>query len=68
MGVNRAMTKSQIHQAYLKLAMANHPDIHGDKKVDTYVQIQEAYDQIKSGKATQTRDAIFLDFYVIWKI
>ena len=68
MGVNRAMTKSQIHQAYLKLAMANHPDIHGDKKVDTYVQIQEAYDQIKSGKTTQIRDAIYLDFYVIWKI
>ena len=54
------MTKSQIHQAYLKLAMANHPDIHGDKKVDTYVEIQEAYEQIKSGKVTQTRDAKFI--------
>ena len=62
MGVNRAMTKSQIHQAYLKLAMANHPDIHGDKKVDTYVQIQEAYDQIKSGKVTQTRGDTYLVF------
>ena len=67
MGVNRAMTKSQIHQAYLKLAMANHPDIHGDKKVDTYVQIQEAYDQIKSGKVTQTRDETYLVFYV-WSL
>ena len=56
------MTKSQIHQAYLKLAMANHPDIHGDKKVETYVQIQEAYDQIKSGKVTQTRGDTYLVF------
>ena len=48
------MTKQQIHAAYLKQAMANHPDIHGEARVDSYVAIQEAYDQIKSGTVAQT--------------
>ena len=29
------MTKERIHAAYLKQAMANHPDIHGDARVDS---------------------------------
>ena len=41
LGVSRRTSKEEIHKAYLKLAMANHPDIHGAEQSDKYLEIQD---------------------------
>ena len=41
LGVSRRTSQEEIHKAYLKLAMANHPDIHGAEQSDKYLEIQD---------------------------
>lgn len=54
LGVERGATPEQVKAAYRKLASQHHPDKGGDTA--RFQEIQAAYEQINSGKASATKE------------